>query len=211
MPVASFLSWPSFREVSFNKNNLADHIHLMKVVMFQTFLPPRKTSTTARNSFQNEKSPFDLQSTLLQLNHLSGLNKKKKNWNFVFKWSRCPHYCRTGFYTSMSLSLLLLLLKMKLISPAFSCFHRLPINSWDSFLVMKSALVGEVNGHFLEFMWQTCPWQRRWSTFMSSLLKLFIHVFRRIHSPNIVNTSLVFHFNSLYLSFEYSSDPWTIS
>ena len=60
------------------KNNLADHIHLMKVVKFQTFLPPRKTSTTARNLFENEKSPFDLQSTLLRLNYLSGLNNKKK-------------------------------------------------------------------------------------------------------------------------------------
>ena len=72
------------------KNNLADHIHLMKVVKFQTFLPPRKTSTTARNSFENEKSPFDLQSTLLQLNYLSGLNNKKKKMEFCLQVIALP-------------------------------------------------------------------------------------------------------------------------
>ena len=61
------------------KNNLADHIRLVKVVKFQTFLPSRETSKTARNSFENKKSPFDLQSALLRLNYLVGLNKKKKN------------------------------------------------------------------------------------------------------------------------------------
>ena len=67
------------------KNNLADHIHLMKVVKFQTFLSPRKTSATARNLFENEKSPFDLQSTLLNLNYLSGLNNKKKKMEFCLQ------------------------------------------------------------------------------------------------------------------------------
>ena len=67
------------------KNNLADHIHLMKVVKFQTFLPPRKTSMTARNSFENEKSPFALQSTLLKLNYLSGLNNEKKKMEFCLQ------------------------------------------------------------------------------------------------------------------------------
>ena len=67
------------------KNNLPDDIHLMKVVKFQTFLPPRKTSMTGRNSFENEKSPFALQSTLLKLNYLSGLNNKKKKMEFCLQ------------------------------------------------------------------------------------------------------------------------------
>jgi len=51
----------------------------MKAVTFQAFLPEaRKTSTTARTSFENVTSLLNLQLTLLNLNCLSCLGKKKK-------------------------------------------------------------------------------------------------------------------------------------
>ena len=54
------------------------------------------------------------------------------------------------------------------------------------------------------------PWQWRWSTFKSYWNNLCTSFFEFI-DLYIVNISLVFQFNMLCLSFEYSSDPWTIS
>ena len=89
----------------------------------QAFLPEaRKTSTTARTSFENVTSRINLQLTLPNFNCLSGLGKKKKK--NVFKWSRCPHNYRTGHFTSMTLSVLLLRLKINFFWVSFRRPHR---------------------------------------------------------------------------------------
>ena len=58
---------------------------------------------------------------------------------------------------------------LSLISPASSWLHNLLIYSRESSLHMKSDRIRVVLRHFLEPIWQTWPWLRRWSTFRYSL------------------------------------------